>query len=259
MAAGKKITLLLAVLAIACMASRYLICIAGAELKISAACLMSLADSTSARAAMTLDSPILLDCAAMDRGVLEVIAEDDVLDEHGLDLNTPARSDLFDNLSDGLSNLLTTLNHVLEDTSTHNVTEGGLGTFDQGLTDVGDTEGSLVRRCDVVVDDRGQVECDIVLGHADLTGNLDDLNLDIDLDESLGQRVDLDQTRVNGARELAELGDQADVSLRDRLVGVRADDTAGNGAHETNAVSERVDCASVSPAARQTTQQSTYS
>src|ERR1700761_2227229 len=64
--AGKKMTLLLAVLAMACMASRYLICMAGAELKMSAACRMSLADSTSARAAMTLDSPILLDWAAMD-------------------------------------------------------------------------------------------------------------------------------------------------------------------------------------------------
>src|SRR4051794_18946909 len=64
--AGRKMTLLFAVLAIACMASRYLICIAGAELRISAACLINLADSTSARAAMTLDSPILFDWAAIE-------------------------------------------------------------------------------------------------------------------------------------------------------------------------------------------------
>ena len=38
----------------------YLICIAGALLKISAACLINLADSTSARAAMTLASPVRL-------------------------------------------------------------------------------------------------------------------------------------------------------------------------------------------------------
>jgi len=66
-APGKKMTLELADLAMACIASRYLICIAGAEERISAACLISLADSTSARAAMTFDSPIRLDWAAIER------------------------------------------------------------------------------------------------------------------------------------------------------------------------------------------------
>ena len=95
----------------------------------------------------------------------------------------------------------------------------------------------------MIVDDRGQVECDIVLGHTDLTGHLNNLDLDIDLNESLRERVDLDQTGIDGAREATELGDQADVSLRDWLVGIRADNAAGNGAQETNAVSEGVDCA----------------
>ena len=61
-----KITFELACLAICCIASRYLICMAGAELRISAAWRISFADSTSARAEMTLDSPVRLLCAAMD-------------------------------------------------------------------------------------------------------------------------------------------------------------------------------------------------
>ena len=47
-------------------ASNCLICIAAGEARISAACLINLAASTSARAAMTLDSPILFCCAADD-------------------------------------------------------------------------------------------------------------------------------------------------------------------------------------------------
>lgn len=95
----------------------------------------------------------------------------------------------------------------------------------------------------MVVDDRSQVESDIVFGHADLSWNFDDLNLDIDLDESLRQWVDLDQTGINGACESTEFGDQTNVSLRYRLVGVGADDTAGDRTHETETGTERIDCA----------------
>lgn len=45
--------------------------------------------------------------------ILEVVAEDDVLDEHGLDLDTPAGGHLLDNLRCRLGDLLATLNHVL--------------------------------------------------------------------------------------------------------------------------------------------------
>jgi hypothetical protein len=70
-----------------------------------------------------------------------------------------------------------------------------------------------------------------------LAGDLHDLNLDINLNKSLGERVDLDQARVDGAREATELCDQADIALGDWLVRVRADDTAGNGAEEAETVS----------------------
>lgn len=51
-----------------------------------------------------------------------------------------------------------------------------------------------------------------------------DLDLDVDLDESLGKRVDLDETGVDGAVESSELRDQADVTLRHWFVWVWADD-----------------------------------
>jgi hypothetical protein len=98
-----------------------------------------------------------------------------------------------------------------------------------------------VRRGDVVVDDGGQVQGDVVLCHADLTRHFDDLDLNIDLDEALGKRVDLDETGVDSTREAAELGDQTNVALRDRLVGVGADDAARNGTAEADRVTKRVD------------------
>ena len=93
----------------------------------------------------------------------------------------------------------------------------------------------------MVVDDGGQVQCDIVLGHADLTRDLDDLDLDIDLDEALGERVDLDETWVDSTCEAAEFGDQPDVTLRDRLVGVGADEAARDSSAETDAATQVVD------------------
>jgi hypothetical protein len=45
----------------------------------------------------------------------------------------------------------------------------------------------------------------------------------------------VDKTRVDGAGEATELGDESNIALRDGLVGVGADDAAGNGAEETDA------------------------
>lgn len=50
----------------------------------------------------------------------------------------------------------------------------------------------------MVVDDGGQIQSDIVLCHTDLTRYLDYLDLDVDLDETLGEWVDLDQTGIHG-------------------------------------------------------------
>ena len=69
------------------------------------------------------------------------MGEDDVLDEHGLDGDTPVVRCVFDDLADGLGDLFTALDHILEEAGADDVAEGGLGTFDESLTDVGDAEG----------------------------------------------------------------------------------------------------------------------
>jgi hypothetical protein len=71
-----------------------------------------------------------------------------------------------------------------------------------------------------------------------LTNNLD---LDIDLKKAFTQDIDLDQTRINGTMETAELGDQADITLRHRFVGVRTKDTTWNSTHSSYALAQRVD------------------
>ena len=72
------------------------------------------------------------------------------------------------------------------------------------------------------------------------------LNFDIDLDELLGQGVDLDETRVDCTVESTKLGYETNVSLANWLVWVRADDTTWNGSEETDAVPERVNFIAIS-------------
>jgi len=61
------------------------------------------------------------------------------------------------------------------------------------------------------------------------------LDLDVYLDEFFGEGVYFHEAGVDGAVEAAEFRDEADVSLGDGLVGVRADDAAWDGAAETDA------------------------
>lgn len=79
----------------------------------------------------------------------------------------------------------------------------------------------------MIVNDRGEVEGDVILCHTDLSWHFDNLDLNIDLDEVL-REIDLDQTRIDGAVEAPEFGDKADVSLGDRLVRIWADNAARN-------------------------------
>jgi hypothetical protein len=80
-----------------------------------------------------------------------------------------------------------------------------------------------------------------------LTNNLD---LDINLSKRLRKRVDLDKTRVDGTRKATELGDKTNVTLVDRLVGVRAAEAAGNGAESSNGRTESVDHTAIPAGAR---------
>ena len=77
-----------------------------------------------------------------------------------------------------------------------------------------------------------------MLGDLPHTNNL---NLDIHLDQFLGQRVNLDETRVDRAVEATEFGDQTDVSLTDWLVRIGAYDTAWDGSTETNTRTQIID------------------
>lgn len=61
------------------------------------------------------------------------------------------------------------------------------------------------------------------------------------MDKFLRQRVDLDETWVDGTVEATELGDQTNVSLADWLVWVGANDAARDGAAATNERTEGVD------------------
>ena len=167
-------------------------------------------------------------------GVLELVAEDDVFDEHALDLDAPARGDVFDDFTYRLCDFFAALDDVLEDAGADDVAKGGLRALDEGLADVADTEGGFMGRGDVIVDDGGEVQGDVVFSHADLLGDLDDLDLDVDLDELLGQGVDLDKTGVDSAVEAAELGNETNIALRDGLVWIWANDAAGNSSTETD-------------------------
>lgn len=82
-------------------------------------------------------------------------------------------------------------------------------------------------------------------GRWDWCERTDNLNLHIDLNEALAQRVDLDQTRVHGARKATELCHQANISLVDRLIRVWADDAAGNGSEGSDTGAQAVDHAAV--------------
>ena len=63
------------------------------------------------------------------------------------------------------------------------------------------------------------------------TNNLD---LNINLNEAFAERIDLDKAGIDSAVETAKFGDQANITLRNRFVGVRADNTAGDGTHSPN-------------------------
>lgn len=117
--------------------------------------------------------------------VLELTGENDILDQHALDLHTPTSGDILNDLCNTLGKLLTTLNDVLQDTGADDMAKSSLGALNKCLADVDNTEGGLVGGDDVVVDDGGKMNSDIVLGHTDLLGDFADLDLDIDRDEAL--------------------------------------------------------------------------
>lgn len=174
--------------------------------------------------------------------VLELVAEDYVLDEHRFDLDTPASRDIFDDLADRLCDLLPAFNNILKNSRTHNMPQRRLRPFNQRLPHITNSERGLMRARNMIINHTRQLQCNIILRHADLLWHLDDLDLDIDLDEALGERVDLHETWVDGAVKTPEFGDEADVALGDGLVGIGTADAAGDGAESADAGAKTVDC-----------------
>lgn len=80
-----------------------------------------------------------------------------------------------------------------------------------------------------------------MLKFADIRTN--NLNLDINLNKTFTERVDLDETGIDSTIESTELGDQTDVTLRDGFVGVRTANAAGESSKSSNARAQGVDCA----------------
>lgn len=74
----------------------------------------------------------------------------------------------------------------------------------------------------------------LTFGHANLLRHFHDLNLDIDLYERFGKRIDLDETRVDGASETTELGDETNVTLLDGFILVDCKPTTTNKSWSTD-------------------------
>lgn len=81
------------------------------------------------------------------------------------------------------------------------MTQCSLSTLHQGLADIGNTKCGFVGRNDLVVDHGTEVQVDIVLGHAALTGHFDNLDLNIHRCKMLAQWVHFDQTGIDGTFE----------------------------------------------------------
>ena len=70
---------------------------------------------------------------------------------------------------------------------------------------------------------------------------LHDLNLNIDLNKTLRERIDLDKTWVDCAVEATKLGDKTNITLVNRLVRVGANNATRNSTAETDEGTEIAD------------------
>jgi hypothetical protein len=78
----------------------------------------------------------------------------------------------------------------------------------------------------------------------------DNLYFDVNLDKAFTERVDLDETGVDCAIKPTKLGDQTDITLRNRLIWIGADNTARDRSHCTDTVSKSIDYTVISPGSR---------
>lgn len=83
---------------------------------------------------------------------MQLVAEDDVFDQHALDLDAPSGRDFFDDFANRLRYFFAALDDVLKNAGADDVPERGLRALDERLADVGNAKSSFVGRDDVVVD-----------------------------------------------------------------------------------------------------------
>lgn len=114
------------------------------------------------------------------------------------------------------------------------MSKGGLCALNKRLAHIRDTECSFMRRDDIVVDNRGKVNRDVILCHTNLLRNLAELDLHVDRDEFFGKRVNLDETGVDCTMEFPELGNETDATLVNRFIRIRANDATRNGTKKTD-------------------------
>lgn len=181
------------------------------------------------------------------KGDLNVARDDNVLDQDRLDSDTPPLGARLDDLRNLGSDRLTVDEERLKVATSADVSQGRLGSLNQGAANVLDREGGAVRVDDVVDNDRFDFDRQVVLGEDVLPGNVDDLDLDRDLTDLLAERVDLDQSGIDTARELSERRNESYATLLDLLVRVGAAEAARNGTEKSSEATEAVDHGSIAP------------
>lgn len=160
--------------------------------------------------------------------LLKVLREQKILDEDRLNADSPVGSRSLDDLLNLSSDSLSLGNDVLESPGTDDVSKGGLGSLDEGSSNVGDSVGGLVRGGNRPTDDGLQIDVDVILGHDLLSRDGIHSDSNIDDPDGLSADVDVDKSRVDGLVELSEPRDESDVSLSDRSERV-GEGAAGDG------------------------------
>ena len=90
---------------------------------------------------------------------------------------------------------------------------------------------------DMIVDNRRKTNADIILGHANLPGNVGvSLNFDVNMSKSLAEWIDFDQARVHRLPEPTESGDKTNTALLNVLIRIRKDKTARHSSYASDDV-----------------------
>lgn len=150
--------------------------------------------------------------------LLEVLGEQNFLNEHSGDGDSPVVSGSLDNILDVRGHFFLSLEGFLEENVSEDVSDGRLGDFGDGHLVIFDGKIGLVRVFDVVIDDSVDRDVDVVLGHDGLFLQVDDSFSSVHQGDGFTARVDEVEAGGEGLEVLAELLDDAEVGLGDLSV-----------------------------------------